>query len=70
MSTTKKILYDKIQEREVRHLYFFDQYGDCYIDTDPYNVNMDGLVRARYVGDDHPQYEVREIKIESDDKKD
>ena len=62
MAKTKKILYDKIQEREVRHLYFFDQHGDCYIDTDPYNVNMDGLFRVREVSLTHPQYEVREVE--------
>jgi hypothetical protein len=57
----RKILYDKINKREVRHQYFFDQWGDCYINQDSFGVNMSGYITISLVPPDHPQYEVREI---------
>ena len=60
----RKILYDKINKREVRHQYFFDQWGDCYINQDSFGANMSGHITISLVPPDHPQYEVREIDNE------
>ena len=57
----RKILYDKINKREVRHQYFFDQWGDCYINQDSFGANMSGYITISLVPPDHPQNEVREI---------
>lgn len=57
----RKILYDKINKREVRHQYFFDQWGDCYINQDSFGANMSSYITISLVPSDHPQYEVREI---------
>jgi hypothetical protein len=55
----KNILWDKINKRECRHQYFFDQYGDCYINVDPYGVDMSGRITIRQIQENDPQYEVR-----------
>jgi hypothetical protein len=57
----KKILWDKINKKEVTKQYFFDQYGDCYINQDPFGVDMSGNITIKQIAEDHPQYEVREI---------
>jgi len=54
-----KILWDKVNKRECRHQYFFDQYGDCFINTDPYGVDMGGKITIRIINEDDPQYEVK-----------
>ena len=58
----RKILWDKINKREVTKQYFFDQYGDCYINQDSFGANMSSVITIRLVPGDHPQYEVREIE--------
>lgn len=58
----RKILYDKINKRECRHQYFFDQYGDCYINTNPFGVFMGGEITIRIVQEDNIQYEIREVE--------
>lgn len=59
-----KILWDRLNNRECRHQYFFDQYGDCYINTDLYGVDMGGKITIRIINEDDLQYEVKlkEIK--------
>ena len=58
----KKILWDKLNKRECIRQYFFDQYGDCYINGNPFGANMNGKIEISLVPDDHPQYEIKEIK--------
>lgn len=58
----KRVLWDKINKRECSHQYFFDQYGDCYINQDSFGANMSSVITIRLVPNDHPQYEVREIE--------
>jgi hypothetical protein len=58
----KKILWDKVNKRECNHQYFFDQYGDCYINQDSLGANMSSYITIRLVPADHPQYEIKEIK--------
>lgn len=58
----RKILYDKVNTRECTHQYFFDQYGDCYINTNPFGANMDGKITIRFISEDDPQYEIKEIE--------
>jgi hypothetical protein len=55
----KNILWDKINNRECTHQYFFDQYGDCYINNDPYGVDMNGKIEIRFISEDDVQYEVK-----------
>jgi len=50
-----------MNKREVTKQYFFDQYGDCYINQDPFGVDMSGKITIRQISEDHPQYEVKEI---------
>jgi len=57
----RKILWDKINNREATFQYFFDQYGDCYIDTDRYGVNMNGTITIKMLSENHIQYEIKEI---------
>jgi hypothetical protein len=57
----RKILWDKINKREVTKQYFFDQYGDCYINQDTFGVDMSGKITIKQISEDHPQYEVKEI---------
>lgn len=54
----ERILRDRFTKREVRHQYFFDQFGDCYINSDPYGTSMDGGVIVSPIKEDHVQYEV------------
>jgi hypothetical protein len=61
----KKILWDKINKREVNHQYFFDQYGDCYINQDSFGANMGSYITISLVSSNHPQYEVKEINNEN-----
>jgi hypothetical protein len=61
----KKILWDKINKRECRHQYFFDQYGDCFINQDQFGANMSSFITISYIGDNHPQYEVKEVQDEN-----
>ena len=58
----KRVLWDKLNKRECRHQYFFDQYGDCYINQDSFGANMSSVITIRLVPNDHTQYEVREIE--------
>lgn len=58
----RKILYDKINKRECSHQYFFDQYGDCYINTNPFGARMDGNISIRFISEEDVQYEVKEIE--------
>lgn len=58
----RKILWDKINKREVDKQYFFDQYGDCYINQDPFGASMSGKITISFVPEDHIQYEVREVE--------
>jgi hypothetical protein len=55
-----KILWDKLNKRECLHQYFFDQYGDCYINTDPMGVDMSGRIKIREIQENDVQYEVIE----------
>lgn len=55
-----KILYDKITKREARPLWFTDQEGNNYIDTDPCGVDMGGILRIKRLQKDDPRYEVRD----------
>lgn len=57
----RKILWDKLNKREVTKQYFFDQYGDCYINQDPYGTSMDSSIIISPISEDHPQYEIKEI---------
>jgi hypothetical protein len=57
-----KILWDKLNKREYKHQYFFDQYGDCYINVDPYGIDMSGTIKIRQIQENDVQYEVIEIK--------
>jgi hypothetical protein len=59
----RKILYDKLNKREVLHQYFFDQYGDCYIDRNPFGAFMGGEIVIRMVQENDIQYEVREVEL-------
>lgn len=58
----RKILWDNINKKEVTKQYFFDQYGDCYINEDPFGVSMDGKITIKQLSKDHIQYEVREVE--------
>lgn len=58
----KKILWDKVNKRECSHQYFFDQYGDCYINQDSFGANMSSHITIKLVQNGHPQYEIKEIK--------
>ena len=58
----RKILWDKINKKEVTKQYFFDQYGDCYINQDPYGTSMDGSITIKQISENHIQYEVREVE--------
>ena len=58
----KRILWDKVNKRECTHQYLFDQYGDCYINTNPYSANMNGKIDIRFVSEDDVQYEIKEIE--------
>lgn len=58
----KRILWDKVNKRECTHQYLFDQYGDCYINTNPYGANMNGKIDIRFVSKDDVQYEIKEIE--------
>ena len=58
----KKILWDKVNKRECSHQYFFDQYGDCYINTNPFGAGINGNITIKLVPNGHPQYEIKEIK--------
>ena len=58
----RKILYDKINKRECRHQYFFDQYGDCYINTNPFGAGINGKINIRFISEDDPQYEIKEVE--------
>ncbi len=62
----RKILWDKINKREATFQYFFDQYGDCYIDTDRYGVNMGGTITIKMLSENHPQYEIKEISMKDE----
>jgi len=59
----RKILYDKVNKRIANILWFTDQDGNYWIDTDPYGLQMSGNVTIRFLKKDHPKYEVREVKI-------
>ena len=58
----KRILWDNVNKRECSHQYLFDQYGDCYINTNPYGTNMNGKIDIRFVSEDDVQYEIKEIE--------
>jgi hypothetical protein len=55
-----KILWDKLNKRECIRQYFFDQYGDCYINGNPFGANMNGKIEIRIISEDDVQYEVIE----------
>ncbi len=59
---TRKILYDKVNKREVNFQYFFDQWGDCYINNNAFAVFMGGEITIRAVQENDVQYEIREVE--------
>jgi hypothetical protein len=59
----RKILYDKINKREARIQWFTDQDGNYWMDVDRFGQQMGGNVTIKFLTEDHPQYEIREIKI-------
>ena len=68
MENIKKILYDKVNKRIANIQWFIDQNGDCWIDTDPYGMQMSSLVTIKFLKKDHPQYEVRRVTLKELDK--
>jgi hypothetical protein len=56
----RKILYDKINKRECTRQYLFDQYGDCYINTNPFGIDISGKIQVTFISKEDVQYEVKE----------
>ena len=56
----KKVLYDKVNKRLVRH-FFVDNEGNFYINSDPYGVQMSGKITIIPV-ENNPNYEIKQLE--------